>query len=173
MPDLGEVDLISIHKEIKELLLELARLERRWEEMSFEAFMIEDIMANLNNPAKRIESTLMAESKYGFVNTGKWLWHCRIKPILHPILAVFFVMFAVAVIVAELSIFIPALSVINPFSMIVRFESVIMLDLSLMVVMSYIVFCVYYALFKLKFASFYGLYWNKQTDASSLLFFAM
>ena len=135
--------------------------------------MTEDIMANMNNAGKRIESTLIAESKYGFVNTLKWLWYCRIKPILHPILSVFFVMFAVAVIVAELSIFIPALSVINPFSMIVRFESVIMLDLSLMIVMSYIVFCVYYALFKLKFASFYGLYWNKQTDASSLLFFAM
>jgi hypothetical protein len=47
------------------------------------------------------------------------------------------------------------------------------LDCSLMIVMGYIVFCVYYALFKLKFASYYGLYWNKQTDASSLMFFAM
>ena len=52
-------------------------------------------------------------------------------------------------------------------------ESFITLDLSLMIVMGYIVFCVYYALFKLKFSNYYGLYWNKQTDASSLMFFAM
>ena len=103
----------------------------------------------------------------------KWLWYCKVKPVIHPILAIFFVLFAVAVIIAELSIFIHPLAVVNPFSIIVGFQSVIMLDLSLMVVMAYIVFCVYYALFKLKFASFYGLYWNKQTDASSLLFFAM
>jgi hypothetical protein len=130
-------------------------------------------MANLNNPARRIESTLVQESKYACVNTVKWLWYCRIKQILHPVLAIFFVLFAAAVIIAELSIFIPGLSVINPFSHILNVENVIMLDLSLMVVMAYIVFCVYYALFKLKFASFYGLYWNKQTDSSSLLFFAM
>ena len=130
-------------------------------------------MANINNPSQRIDSTLIVESKYEFVNKVKWLWYCKAKPVINPILAIFFVLFAVAVIIAELSIFIRPLAVVNPFSIIVGFQSVIMLDLSLMVVMAYIVFCVYYALFKLKFASFYGLYWNKQTDASSLLFFAM
>ena len=135
--------------------------------------MIEDVMANMNNPTRRIESTLVVESKYGWVNTVKWLWYCRLKLILHPVLAVFFVLFAAAVIIAELSIFIPALSIVNPFSHILSIESVFMLDMSLMIVMAYIVFCVYYALFKLKFASYYGLYWNKQTDSSSLLFFAM
>lgn len=130
-------------------------------------------MANLNNPAKRIESTLIAESKYECLNTVRWLWYCRVKPVLHPLLAMFFIFFAVAVIVAQLSIFIPGLSAVNPFSWIVTFEGVMMLDLSLMIVLTYIVFCVYYALFKLKFASYYGLYWNRQTDASSLLFFAM
>ena len=52
-------------------------------------------------------------------------------------------------------------------------DTFIALDSSLMLVMSYIAFCVYYSLFKLKFASYYGLYWNHQTDASSLIFFAM
>jgi hypothetical protein len=40
VPDLGEIDLVKSHKEIKELLLELARLERRWEELGRETFMI-------------------------------------------------------------------------------------------------------------------------------------
>ena len=81
--------------------------------------------------------------------------------------------FAGAVIIAELSVFLPALSHLNPFRHILSISSFIGLDCTLMLVMAYIVFCVYYALFKLKFASFYGLYWNKQTDSSSLLFFAM
>ena len=65
------------------------------------------------------------------------------------------------------------LSPLNPFSHILSIESFIALDCTLMLVMGYIVFCVYYALFKLKFANFYGLYWNKQTDAASLIFYSM
>lgn len=47
------------------------------------------------------------------------------------------------------------------------------MDLVLLGVLSYVAFCIYYALFKLKFSNFYGLYWNQQTDAASLIFFAM
>jgi hypothetical protein len=130
-------------------------------------------MANTSNINRRIESTLIAGSKYEWVNLGKWLWYCKIKTYLHPALAIFFSLFAAAVIIAELSIFIPALTFLNPFSRILLLESFITLDCSLMVLMGYIVFCVYYALFKLKFASYYGLYWNRQTDASSLMFYAM
>lgn len=135
--------------------------------------MIEDIVANANNPLKKIESTLIQASKYECLNQTRWLWHCKIKPLLHPALAIFFSLFAGAVVIAELSVFVPTLAFLNPFSRILLIENFIALDCSLMVVMGYIVFCVYYALFKLKFANYYGLYWNKQTDASSLMFFAM
>lgn len=82
-------------------------------------------------------------------------------------------LFAAAVIIAELAVFIPSLSSLNPFAKLMLMDTFIALDSSLMLVMSYIAFCVYYSLFKLKFASYYGLYWNHQTDASSLIFFAM
>lgn len=59
------------------------------------------------------------------------------------------------------------------FGKITEIKSYLALDCLLLVVFSYIVFCVYYALFKLKFVSFYGLYWNRQTDAASLMFYAM
>jgi hypothetical protein len=88
-------------------------------------------------------------------------------------MALLFSLFAIAVIIAEVAVFLPSLSFLNPFSKLMHIQTFISLDLSLMVVMSYIVFCVYYSLFKLKFASYYGLYWNQQTDASSLMFFAM
>jgi hypothetical protein len=172
VPDLGEVSLTKVHREIKELMLELARLERKWEELSMETFMIEDIMANLHNPNRRIESTLFPDS-HSWLDTAKWFWHCKAKPLLHPALAVFFSLFAATVVVAELTIFLPALAVLNPLSSIVGLEHFISLDCGLMLLMGYIVFCVYYALFKLRFASFYGLYWGRQTDSASLLFFAM
>ena len=47
------------------------------------------------------------------------------------------------------------------------------MDIILLSLMAYMAFCVYTALFKLKFSNFYGLYWNKQTDAASLIFFSM
>ncbi len=43
----------------------------------------------------------------------------------------------------------------------------------LLIVLEYMAFCIYYALFKLKFSNYYGLYWNQQTDPASLIFFAM
>lgn len=69
--------------------------------------------------------------------------------------------------------FLPSLTFLNPFGHLIQIRDFITLDCSLMIVMAYIVFCVYYALFKLKFANFFGLYWNKQTDSSSLMFYAM
>jgi len=151
----------------------MARLDRRWEELTEETFLIEDILANTNSPSRRIDSTLMATSKYDFVNHAKWLWHCRIKVYLNPALAIIFSLFAAAVVIAELSVFLPVLSFLNPFGHLLQIRTFIALDCSLMIVMAYIVFCVYYALFKLKFANYYGLYWNKQTDSSSLMFYAM
>lgn len=131
------------------------------------------MLTNINNPNKRIESTLFSSSQYELINRIKWLWYCRIKSYLNPIIAIFFSLFAAAVIIAELAVFLPSLSFLNPFSKLMHITTFIGLDCSLMFVMSYIVFCVYYSLFKLKFASYYGLYWNQQTDASSLMFFAM
>jgi hypothetical protein len=89
------------------------------------------------------------------------------------LLAIFFSIFALAIIIAELTVFLPALNFLNPFGHLISIQDYWALDCSLMIVMAYIVFCVYYALFKLKFSGYYGLYWNKQTDASSLMFFAM
>lgn len=54
VPDLGEISLTKLHREIKELLLELARLERRWEELIEETFLIEDILANMQSPTRKI-----------------------------------------------------------------------------------------------------------------------
>ncbi len=47
------------------------------------------------------------------------------------------------------------------------------MDMVLVALLSYISFSVFYALFNLKFANFYGLYWNKHTDAASLIFYAI
>jgi hypothetical protein len=65
-----------------------------------ETFLIEDILTNTNNPARRIESTLFSNSKYEVINYIKWLWYCRIKLYVNPILAIILSLFAAAVIIA-------------------------------------------------------------------------
>ena len=90
-----------------------------------------------------------------------------------PAVAVVLTLFAGLIIVAELAIFVPLLKPFNVFGKLTEVKSFLALNCLLLLAFTYIVFCVYYALFKLKFASFYGLYWNKQTDAASLMFYAM
>lgn len=64
VPDLGEVDVIKVHKEIKERTLELSRLESRWEEVTISAFRLEDILTYINAPSRRIESTIFDHYNY-------------------------------------------------------------------------------------------------------------
>lgn len=107
------------------------------------------------------------------MNYLQWIWHCRAKRILVPFFAVLLAIFALMIIVAEIAVFIPAIGFINPFSHLTAIQEFVWLDLLQLLVLGYMAFCIYYALFKLKFSNFYGLYWNKQTDAASLIFFAM
>ena len=175
VPDLGKNNVVKLHQEIKELLLETTRLESRWDTLLHQTFILEDIIASLNSNTSDcvIESTLFPNSRFKFINQLYWLWYCKLKRYIVPAISVLLSIFALLIIVAELAIFIPFMKNLNVFGKLTEIKSYFALNCLLLVVFSYIVFCVYYALFKLKFASFYGLYWNKQTDASSLMFYAM
>ena len=127
----------------------------------------------MNASNRRIESTIFEHYKYEVLNYAQWLWHCRARLYLLPIGAVLFSLFALCVVMAQIAIFIPAVNFLNPFSHLLSIRSFVGLDLLLLLVLGYMAFCVYYALFNLKFSNFYGLYWNHQTDAASLIFFAM
>lgn len=127
----------------------------------------------MNSASRRIESTIFDHYKFEAFNYMQWLWYCRARRYLIPFAAVLFSLFALAVVIAQIAIFVPFASFLNPFSHLLSIRSFVELDLLLLLVLGYMAFCVYYALFKLKFSSFYGLYWNQQTDAASLIFFAM
>lgn len=64
---------------------------------------------------RRIESIIFSNYQYEMLNYFQWAWHCRVKMLLCSILAVFFCIFAVAIIVAELTSFISEIIFINPF----------------------------------------------------------
>ena len=151
----------------------MSRLESRWEEVTISAFKIEDILLYMNSSNRRIESTIFNHYKYEILNYLQWIWYCRARIYLLPFSAVLFSLIALFVVLAQIAIFIPVAGFFNPFSHMLQIKSFIGLDLMLLSLLGYMAFCVYYALFKLKFSSFYGLYWNHQTDAASLIFFAM
>lgn len=127
----------------------------------------------MNAHDHRIDSTIFDHYQYDIFNFFQWLWHCRLKKWLIPLGSILLSIFAVAIVIAEVTVFIPKISVVNPFSHITSIKDFVPMDLVLLGVLSYVAFCIYYALFKLKFSNFYGLYWNQQTDAASLIFFAM
>ena len=127
----------------------------------------------MNAYNQRIESILFPRYKSEFLNHAQWIWNCQLKLVLSTVFSIVFGVVAVAIVVAELASFIPELMFINPFIHITQIESFFGMDAILLMLMAYMSFCVYTALFKLKLSSFYGLYRNKQTDAASLIFFSM
>lgn len=135
--------------------------------------MLQDIQTYINSPNRRIESTIFHHYKYEVLNYFQWVWYCRLKRFLVPLSAILLVIFALMIVIAEISVFVPAIGFMNPFSHLTAITQFIWLDLVQLIILGYMAFCIYYALFKLKFSNFYGLYWNKQTDAASLIFFAM
>ena len=140
-----------------------------------QTFVLEDIINEMNSETSTcvIESTLFPHSNFAIINKFYWFWHCKLKLYISPLCAIILSLFALFIIVAELAVFLPFLKPLNVFSKLTSINSFFSQNCIMLLVFSYIVFCVYYALFKLKFASFYGLYWNKQTDAASLIFYAM
>lgn len=95
------------------------------------------------------------------------------KRVVVPVSAIVLGAFAGVIVIAEIAVFVPAVGFLNPFSHLTLIQEFVWIDLVQLLILGYMAFCIYYALFKLKFSNFYGLYWNKQTDAASLIFFAM
>jgi hypothetical protein len=68
-------------------MLDLSRLDSKWEQLMIDTFRIEDIIKDMNS-VKLV-----------------WLWYCRIKLFLYPVLCVLLAIFATAVVLAEISVF--------------------------------------------------------------------
>ena len=70
VPNLGHVNVIQVHKNIKELTLSLSRLESRWEELTIEAFKIQDILTYMDLANRRIESIIFTNYQYALLESA-------------------------------------------------------------------------------------------------------
>jgi hypothetical protein len=86
-------------------MLDLSRLDSKWEQLMIDTFRIEDIIKDMNSVDHQIESTLFHQFSCNIINKVVWLWYCRIKLFLYPVLCVLLAIFATAVVLAEISVF--------------------------------------------------------------------
>ena len=98
------------------MILDYNRLETRWNRLLDRTFEIEDIMKDLNSNTKTIESPLFTKYSQDWLNKLVWLWYCRLKLKVERGMFVLLTIFAGAVVIAELSIFISLVSPLNPFT---------------------------------------------------------
>jgi hypothetical protein len=102
VPDLGKNNIVKLHQEIKELLLEVTRLESRWDTLLHQTFILEDIIASFNSNTSDcvIESTLFPNSRFQLLNKLYWIWYCKIKRYFVPAISILLSLFAVLIIIA-------------------------------------------------------------------------
>lgn len=118
VPQFEEIDIVNLHKEVKRMVLDLDRLETRWEKLLVEAYKTEDILKNMNSVKCEVESPFIKHYRCGVINNVVWLWYCKIKLIIFPILCILLAVFAVAVVLAEISVFSKWFEILNVFRLV-------------------------------------------------------
>ena len=68
------------------------------------------------------------------MNKLVWLWHCRIKLFLFPVLCVCLALFALVVVLAEVSVFSRWFDVVNVFKLVHRLSTFVAIDVSILIV---------------------------------------
>ena len=81
---------------------------------------MEDLIQSQNNPNWIIESSLVNDKKDERLRKLQWLWHCKLKQYMALVLMALTIGLAVVIIIAEISIFVPAVQKANPISLILQ-----------------------------------------------------
>lgn len=112
------------------MVLDLSRLDSKWEHLLIHTFRTEDIVRNMNSVDHQIESTLFHQFGCRAINKLVWLWHCRLKLCLVPVLCVGLALFALVVVLAEVSVFSKLFSSVNVFRLVHRLSAFVTIDVS-------------------------------------------
>lgn len=172
--ELTLAELVQVHKEVKFSAREYIRGYEREKQLAEEGLLLEDIIRCQDSPARVIESDLLAAG-HPWLGQARWLWHCRLKHRAALLLMGAALALALVLIIAEVSIFVPAVRKANPLALILAGagQSFVAVNLASLLLLLYICYCVFSSLFEIKLAGYYGLYGSQQTDGPSLLFSAL
>eukprot|EP00357_Protocruzia_adherens_P032760 CAMPEP_0115037046 /NCGR_PEP_ID=MMETSP0216-20121206/42528_1 /TAXON_ID=223996 /ORGANISM="Protocruzia adherens, Strain Boccale" /LENGTH=608 /DNA_ID=CAMNT_0002417077 /DNA_START=118 /DNA_END=1940 /DNA_ORIENTATION=+ len=178
----GNIDmkaLVKLHKKLKVKISEHRRASIHFEEKIALGFRLQDICDSSHESTHRISSTFWdhRDGNIGyFTDILTWWWYHRVKLIVFRILAIVCGLMSISIVLSEITLFTDVnLSV---FSYLVGDykpgdePNFYWVQFWALVGLTYICYCTYFGLFKVKIGGVFGLYPHQQTDPSSLLFSA-
>jgi len=134
-------------------------------------FYLQDILYNYNNSEKRISSVFWGRKSGKFLKlreSAEWYWFTRVYPVLSRVLAILSGVFSFLIVLGEVTLFIDI--PVSPFPLFFQKQHTAFLTKSFcLLLLLYILYSGYIALFKLKLKGLYGMYSHNQTDSINLL----
>lgn len=177
-----EKSLVRIHKNIKKATHNVQRARCQWNETLQKAFELEDLEANEKSTTKKyVHSAGVDYQPVSFMKRLitpqiEWYWKCLIRPILMKILAICLCLLSFMVVWSECLFFIkkPVLSFFALFVQAAAKNSgYFYVELSSCLTITFLCFCAYSTLFKVRIFNYYYLVPDHQTNANSLIFAGM
>ncbi len=154
---------------------DLQRIESKWDEILDLAFLTEDIIKTEQAGSQSINSVFWiprSGSIGQLLDKASWLWHVRMRHMFSLFLLALFLVCSTLVFLGELSTF--TTKEISIFYLLLDAqEGFFSIQFFALIPLTYITLCVYYSLFNVKLAGFFGFYNDHNTDAPSLLFGSM
>lgn len=174
--DLNMEQLARLNRDISKAVREKEKWEWEWEALSNQAFFIQDIISNSDNPEMKFKSNLRprGDGKFGeIVAIMEWIWYIKLEPFAKKALSVFLGAISVVVIWSEMTYAIPkiVLSIIGLIfqSADISYGAVEILSVLFLL---YMAGCSIRSLFKINLFNIYNLHPYHHTTEYSLAFFA-
>ncbi len=172
----GDYDsLVTLNAALKQQLMETKRREVTYEQVLEQAFFIEDVLKNQDNPNGLLESNLIVRrtGRCGALHDSfEYQWHTKLRPKAFKLIGLVAIILSCQLVLGELIILFKfnfTLFDLIPHG--TAIGKLVGYGFSLVCIL-YMSLCIYYGLFNIKFTSYYELHGNQQTDAFSLLYSA-
>ncbi|KAL4493159.1 hypothetical protein ABPG72_003244 [Tetrahymena utriculariae] len=169
--------VVELRKQVQHNWSEFKRSGSNWKSLLKKAFWLQDIIKNQDNESKKVIESSLRKPRTGFQadlrNKIEWYWYMSTKKQIKAIWSIFLTAMSIIVLLSEISLFWDKdLSILGWFvQALLSFElSVFWVQIVTLIPLLFMIFNVYYGLFRLKISGFFGLYPNGHTDAASLLF---
>jgi hypothetical protein len=176
----NEKGLVNLHFRLIKAVQIHTRSHNQWSMVVQEAFIIEDLLINETNTNRSYIRTVPSTQNFIFKKLDQprleWLYYCIIQKYFTKLLAAVLGVVTISVIWSEMTFFNkkPVLSImailLNSSRENYKYFTI---EIVSCLIITYLCFCAYYAIFKMRIFNFYYLDSNHHTDEYSLIFSGM
>jgi len=171
--DFGELTrdkIVDLNFKLKKMILDLNRLENKYETNLKKAIQAEDVLeAKTPEDWAERHGVNLQKGCGSLCNSISYLWHTKLEQVFFLAIGIIFTVFSVIAFLMEILSFIK-LPFFDMNNIISRNDTFIVSQVVCLLPLCYICLCVYSSLFRMKLGGMYGLYPSNHTDAGSLVF---